>query len=551
MPKKRVLVGDPIARAGIDRLRAADDVDVEVRTGLSKDDLIKIIADFDGLIVRSETKVTADVLNAGTRLKVVARAGVGVDNVDVDAATRNGVIVVNTPSGNTIAATEQAFLLLLATARKLPQAHISVKAGKWERKQFMGVELAGKTLGIVGLGRIGLEIARRALSFAMTVVAYDPFVTQSYIERQGLDIRLSSLDDVLSQSDFLTIHSPLTDETRHMISDDAFEMMKTGVRIVNAARGGVIDETALYNAVKSGKVAAAGLDVFEQEPVDPNSPLLSLDNVIVAPHLGASTEEAQVKVAVDAAESVIAALNGELVPNAVNLPGLSKEQLDMLRPYLRLAEKMGRLAVALSDAPIVKADVVCQGTNDPRHASLLATSVLTGLLASVGDNQSLNLVNARSVAEQKGLTLSESRTAREGEYSGLTITLNVTTTLDDNAPAPTSKEGLKLTALRRFEGTLVNGEARISRVNDFRVDVLPVGYLLVSRHIDQPGMIGKVGTKLGEHSINIAQMEVGRQVRSGEAVMIFSVDEPVPTDVVNEIAAIKGVENLRFVDLGA
>ncbi|MBN9387408.1 MAG: phosphoglycerate dehydrogenase [Chloroflexi bacterium] len=544
----KVLVSDPIAKEGLERLREAGaniDLQVDVKTGLPKDELLKIVAAYDGLIVRSETKVTAEVIRAATNLKVVARAGVGVDNVDVPAATERGIIVVNTPTGNTIAACEQAFTLLLATARKLGQANISMKAGRWDRKQFMGVELAGKTLGIIGLGRIGTELAKRAAAFGMTPVAYDPFVQPAYAEKQG--IILTSLDEVYRRADFISVHSPLLPETFHMIGTAAFEKMKPGVRIINAARGGIIDEDALYEALKSGKVAAAGLDVFEKEPVDPESPLVKLENVVAAPHLGASTEEAQVKVAIDAAESVVAALNGELVPNAVNLPGLSSEALAELKPYLNLATKLGRLATSLSDGPISNVEIWTLGNVLPDHARLISMAAQQGLLENQpGLDGPVNLVNARSMAARNGLEVVEKTTTESGPFTGLTISLRVQT----GGSASNGDQALQPLGLRVFDGTVINGQPRIVSLNGLMVDVEPSGYMLVSRHIDRPGMIGRVGTALGSYGINIARMEVGRRERAGEAVMILAIDEPVNQAIMEELSKIDGVENLRFVSLG-
>lgn len=543
----KVLVSDPIAKEGLNRLREAGEsigLEVDVRTGLPKEELLRIVADYDGLIVRSETKVTAEVIRAATNLKVVARAGVGVDNVDVPAATERGIIVVNTPTGNTIAACEQAFALMMATARKLGQANISMKGGKWERKQFMGVELAGKTLGIIGLGRIGTELAKRAAAFGMSPVAYDPFVLPAYAEKQGIE--LVTLDEIYSRADFITVHSPLLPETYHMISTAAFEKMKPGVRIINAARGGIIDEDALYEALKSGKVAAAGLDVFEQEPVASDSPLVRLENVIATPHLGASTEEAQVKVAIDAAESVVAALNGELVPNAVNLPGLSRDALSHLKPYLNLATKLGRLATSLSDGPLEKVEIWCQGEVQSDHAKIISMAAQKGLLENQAtSDEPVNLVNARSIAARRGLEVVEKTTSEEGQFTGLTISLRVQAGLSNGG----IDQSLQPLGLRVFDGTIINGQPRIVSLNGLLVDVEPSGYMLVSRHIDRPGMIGRVGTVLGGYGINIAHMEVGRRQKGGEAVMILAIDEPVTPAMMEELSKIDGVENLRFVSL--
>jgi D-3-phosphoglycerate dehydrogenase len=538
----KVLVSDPLAKEGIARLQAAAEagaaIQVDIKTGLPKAELLNLISEYDALVVRSETKVTAEVLKAATRLKVVARAGVGVDNIDVDAATERGVIVVNTPSGNTIAATEQAFLLMMATARKLAQANSSLKGGKWERKQFVGIQLFDKTLGIIGLGRIGTEIARRAIAFGMHPIAYDPFVAANYAEKFGIE--MTTLDEIYRRADFITVHSPMLPETLHMINDQAFAKMKDGVRIINAARGGIIDEDALYRALESGKVAAAGLDVFEQEPPPADYPLLQLPTVVVTPHLGASSEEAQIKVAIDAADSIVAALNGELVANAVNLPGLSREALAGLKPYLTLADKLGRLATSLADGPLEKVEVWFEGEVVPNHARLLVMSALQGLLYNSADEQ-VNLVNARTIANRRGLEVTEHQNSRPGQFSGLTITLKVQSRQLNQTGA---------IGLSSFSGTLINGEPRIVRINNYPVDVEPVGYLLVSRHIDKPGIIGKVGTALGNGGINIASMEVGRRASGGEAVMILAVDNPVAQSLIEDISKVDGVENLRFVSLG-
>jgi D-3-phosphoglycerate dehydrogenase / 2-oxoglutarate reductase len=541
----KVLVSDPIAKEGLARLKEAGaelKLEVDVKTGLSKEELLQIIGDYDGLIVRSETKVNADLIRAAAKLKVVARAGVGVDNVDVPAATERGIIVVNTPNGNTIAACEQAFLLLMATARKLTQAHNTLRAGKWERKAFMGVELAGKTLGIVGLGRIGTELAKRAIAFGMNILAYDPFVQPAYAEKQG--IKLTNLDEIYRHADFISVHSPLLPETRHMISTAAFEKMKPGVRIINAARGGIIDENALAVALQNGKVAAAGLDVFEQEPPPADNPLLQLENVIITPHLGASTEEAQIKVAIDAAESVVAALSGELVPNAVNLPGLSRESLTDLRPYLLLASRLGRLVTGLADGAVTQLEVRCQGEIATDHAKLVSMCVLQGMLESDPNvEEQVSLVNARYIAQRRGIEVRETVTPDEGQFSGLTISVRF------KATGETSRVGETPLGLHTLEAVLINGQPRIVSLNGLFVDVEPVGYLLVSRHIDRPGMIGKVGTALGNYNVNIASMEVGRRQRGGEAFMILSIDDVVSNDILDEISKIDGVQNLRFVNL--
>ncbi|NLC55458.1 MAG: phosphoglycerate dehydrogenase [Armatimonadetes bacterium] len=523
----RVLVADPVAQEGIELLRQGAEVDVV--TGLAREELIERIAQYDGLVVRSETKVTAEVIAAAERLKVVARAGVGVDNIDVDAATRRGVVVVNSPDGNTVAAAEQTIALLFGVARNTPQAHQSVKAGKWERSRFLGVELYGKVLGVVGLGKIGQQVARRARGLEMRVVVSDPYVTTEHAQRLGVE--LVELPQLLAMADFLTIHVPLTKETRHLISDTQFDRMKTGVRLVNCARGGVVDEAALLRAIESGKVAAAALDVFEKEPLPADSPLLRCEKVITTPHLGASTREAQVNVSVDVAEQVLDVLQGRPARSAINSPSVSPEMLGVLEPFLRLSEKIGRLQAQLADGRISGVEVTYSGDLADLETAPLTRALLKGLLDPAISG--VNYVSAPVIAEGRGIRVTETRSASSEDYTSL-ITVTVRS---DKEPVVVS-------------GTLFGKhDIRIVSLDGYRIDVEPEGYLLFMLHRDRPGVIGLVGTLLGQHNVNIAGMNVGRESIRGNALMALKIDEAMPPDLLPEIQQVPGVRRVRLVEL--
>lgn len=523
----RVLVADPIAREGLEILRAGAQVDVA--DGLSPLELIARIGNYEALVVRSATKVTAPVIEAGKRLKVVARAGVGVDNIDVPAATRQGVIVVNSPEGNTMAAAEQTLALLFAVARNIPQAHLSVKAGEWERGRFLGVELYNKVLGVVGLGRIGGLVARRARALEMRVLVSDPYVTTTHARQLGVE--LVDLPVLLAQADFITLHTPLTRETWHLIGEAEFAAMKPGVRLVNCARGGVVDEAALVRAIESGKVAAAALDVFEREPLPPDSPLRRLEQVITTPHLGAATLEAQVNVAVDIAQQVLEVLQGRPARSAVNMPSVSAEALGRLEPFLPLAEKIGRLHAQLADGRVAKVEITYSGDLAECETSLLTRSVLQGLLDPVVSG--VNSVNAPMIAESRGIRVVEIRSASAEDYTSLlTVTVH------------TEEKRLEVS------GALFGRrDARIVSVDGYRVDVEPKGYVLFMPHRDRPGVIGTVGTLLGQHNINIANMHVGREAVRGKAMMALTVDEPIPKPLLQELAQIPEVYGVRLVEL--
>ncbi len=526
----KVLVADDISLLGLQKLDNLADTEVVVRLGMTEAELMEEIKDADALLVRSQTKVTPAVLDAGRKLRVVGRAGVGVDNIDVGHATKRGVIVINAPDGNTIAAAEHTFAMMMSIARYIPLAHQSVTAGEWKRKDFVGVELLGKTLGVIGMGRIGTEVATRARAFKMKVFGYDPFLTD---ERAGeLGIVKTDLETALREADFITVHTPLTKDTRHLIGTEAFETMKTGVRIVNCARGGIIDEAALCVALENGKVAGAALDVFESEPLPANSPLRNAKNLILTPHLGASTLEAQEQVAISVAEEVANILAGKPFKNAVNLPALSAEQLTVLGPVLELGEQVGAFMGQAFSGDLSDVQVTVGGEWTKQDTAFLSRTVLKGLLAQRYADE-VNYVNAPTLASQIGLAVSDVQQSRSRVYTSfLSVSASVS--------------GARHTVV----GTLYNGSnPRIVEIDNYRIDAEPHGTMIFTYHSDQPGMIGKIGTMLGEAGVNIASMQVGRMETGGEAIMLLCVDRMVPDDVVDAIGEVPGVRRVRSLQL--
>jgi D-3-phosphoglycerate dehydrogenase len=506
----KVLVSDPISEQGLEKLYQSEQIEVIVKTGLKENELAEIIGDFDALLVRSQTKVTEKVIAAGKKLRVIGRAGVGVDNIDLEAATRHGIIVINAPDGNTISACEHTFAMLMALARKIPQAHLSLIRGEWDRKSFVGVELNKKTLGIVGLGRIGTEVAKRALAFGMSVLAYDPFLTTERAEKLG--VKQATVDEICENADFITVHTPLTKETRHIIDAPQFARMKPGVRIVNCARGGIINEQALVDAIRSGKVAGAALDVFEQEPPH-GSPLLDLSQVIVTPHLGASTEEAQINVAIDVAEEILNILENRPFKNAVNLPSLPADVMKAVEPYLVLGEKLGKLVSQLATGVPKTLQITYDGGPSLLEVSPITRSILKGVLA-YHRGEEVNYVNAPLVAEQIGMDVRETKTAKHKVFTNL-----VQVTLETE------------TESRSVAGTLFNGLGpRIVQIDNFSVDASPSGTMVIT-------------------GINIASMQVGRKTIGGEAVMLLSVDKPVPPDTLKQMATVQGILKVKDVQL--
>ena len=522
----RILVTDGLSPRGIEVLRQTEKFEVDVRQRLSSDALLACIDNYDGLIVRSATKVTAPILQATRRLKVVGRAGVGVDNVDVEAATARGILVMNAPSGNTLTTAEHTFSLLLALAKNVPQATASMKGGRWEKGVFLSVEVAGKTLGVIGLGRIGSEVARRAKGFAMRVIAFDPFISEE--AAKALGVELVEIPDLFRRSDFISIHTPLTPETHHLIDGKAIAQMKSGVRIVNCARGGIIDEAALAEALKSGKVAGAALDVFEQEPIT-SSPLFGLSNFICTPHLGAASEEAQENVAVEIAQQVVDYLQKGLIRNAVNAPSMDPELFKALQPYLVLSEKLGRLASQLAEGRMQEVRIDYRGEIAGYDPAPLTAAVVKGSLDPFMED-AVNYVNSLALAKGRSIRVIESKVLEEADYTSL-ITVAVK-----------SDRGTSEVA-----GTLFSHrEPRVVRINEFRLEAIPEGYLLIFSNLDVPGVIGTIGTLLGKNQVNIAGMQLGRERPGGRAVSVVNVDAPIPTHVLEEI---RRLPNIVFVKL--
>lgn len=525
----KVLVMDGVSETGLAALRREPDIEVVIGTKMTEDELIGIIGDYDGMIVRSATKVTARVVEHAQKLKVVGRAGVGVDNIDLAAATAKGILVVNAPGGNTIAAAEHTMAMMMSLARNIPQATATLRSGKWDKKAFMGVELRDKVLGVVGLGRIGSAVAKRAQGMEMKVVAYDPYITEEKAELLG--IKLLPLEEVFPQADFITVHLPLTKETKHILGERAFSLMKDGVRVFNCARGGVVDEQALYNAMKSGKVAGAGLDVFEKEP-NTDSPLYEFNTFIATPHLGASTQEAQLCVACDAAQEIVSALKGEFVKNTVNIPSLSPKALALVKPYLTLAEKMGKFTAQLISGRVNKVEITYSGDLANQEVAPITTALIKGFLDTILQEM-VNFVNAPILAKNRGIHVVQKQSEEDGDYANL-ITVKVTSNKDEISVA----------------GTIFGGvDARLVSIDGYHVDAVPEGHMLYIPHVDKPKIIGPVGNLIGVHDINISGMQVGRKVIGGKAVMLLNVDTSVPEETMAEIAKIDGILGVKNVSI--
>ncbi len=516
----RVLVAEQVAEAGIDLLRSAG-FEVVVDTGLDSAALEERIGDYDALVVRSATQVNADLLERSQRLQVVGRAGIGVDNIDVDAATRRGVLVVNSPASNVIAAAEHTMALMLSLARNVPQADHSMRDGRWERGAYTGVQLRGKTLAVIGLGKVGSEVVRRANSFEMRVIGHDPFVSEEYARR--IDVELVSMEEMLAQADFLTIHVPLTAGTKTLIGPAELAKMKPGVRIINAARGGIVDEQGLLDAVSSGRVGGAAVDTFSVEPAT-DTPLLENDRIIVTPHLGASTQEAQEQVSVDVAEQIIDVLAGKPAKFAVNAPMMNPEALPVIAPYVDVAHTVGRFATQLAHGQMESVYIEYAGEIARYDTLVLKAAVIQGLLAPISEER-VNVVNADLVAQQRGLVIKEQKIASPEVYrSLLSISLN-------------TSAGPKL-----LSGASVIGRPMLVSVDQYLVDT-PVGdgYMLFVENRDRPGLIGSVGSIAGAHDVNISSMHVGRRASRGNAMMVLGLDEGMPEDAIAEIRAIEGI----------
>ncbi len=524
----KVLVADPIAPEGIATLKAAG-IDVDVAKALPPDEFHRRLADADGLIVRSETKVTAEAMAVATQLRVIGRAGVGVDNIDVPAATQRGIVVLNSPEGNTVAACEHTWALLLALARRVPKAVASLSAGEWRRSEFMGVELYGKTLGIVGLGKIGREVAKRARAFEMKVIAYDPFLTLQQAEKIGVE--LVDLDPLLQRADFVTLHLPLTKDTQNLIAADRLAKMKPSAYLVNAARGGLIHEADLIAALKEGRLAGAALDVFPKEPLSPDSPLLDCPRLMLTPHLGASTLEAQVGVAVDVAEQIRDVLSGQPARSAVNMPFIPAEVLAFIRPFMELAEKIGRFHAQQVDGRVEGVEIVYAGDLADHDVGPITRSLLKGMLEPMLGS-AVTFVNAPLLAEQRGIKVTETKTGMAEDYASL---VRVCVQTDKG--------------IRSVAGTLFGKrDIRIIDMDGYRMNVAPEGFCLLSRHNDRPGIVGRVGSLLGESGVNIAGMQLGRAAPGQEAVMIMNVDHAIPEEILSRLAALEGMMNARLIE---
>ncbi|HWA08384.1 MAG TPA: phosphoglycerate dehydrogenase [Opitutaceae bacterium] len=528
----KVLVADKISPKGVAYLRQQPGLEVIEAYGSSPEKVLELVKDVHAIAVRSETKITAAVLAAAPLLKVVGRAGVGVDNVDVDAATERGVVVMNTPSGNTIATAELTFTHMLCGARPVPQAAASMKAGQWDRKSFSGIELFKKTLGVVGLGRIGGEVARRAQAFGMRVLAYDPYLSPS--RAKAMQVEAVELDELLKQSDYITVHMPLTDDTKYMIDEKAFEKCKKGLRIFNCARGGIIKESALIAALKSGKVAAAGLDVFEDEPLAKDSEFRTLPNVVLTPHLGASTTEAQEAVGIEVAEQIADVLNGGVIRNAVNMPTMDASAVKILGPYLDLGAKLGTLVQQIAPPQIAQLRITYWGKIVDLDVNAVTRSIQRGYLRRIS-GESINFVNAPSALERLGVRAEVVKSADDAGYTEL---------IQVEAITP---EGAVFSAA----GTLIGkgNEPRIVKINGREVEVAAEGQLLVLENVDQPGMVGEVGTILGKDKVNIADMSLSRLTPGGTAYMVVRVDHE-PSEAARKV--IKGhaaIKLAKFVQL--
>lgn len=530
MTPPKVLIADSISQRGIEELTRDGAFDVSVQTKLGTEKLCEIIPEFSALVVRSETKVTADILNAGTKLRVIGRAGVGVDNVDVETATRRGVIVLNAPGGNTVSTAEHAFSLLLCVARKIPQADASVRDKKWNRKNFEGVELYNKTLGIIGIGRIGSELSRRAIAFGMRVIAFDPYLSAA--RARSLQVELvDELDDLLTNADFISLHTPLTNETRHLLNADSLNRAKRGVRIINCARGGLIDEKALTDALRNEHVAAAALDVFEIEPLPEDSPLRAAPNLVLTPHLGASTAEAQEGVGIEIAQSVRAALLEGTIRNAVNMPNLDAKTLSVIGPHLRFGEKLGKFLSQVAPRRVEQLNINYSGKVNEVDTTAITRAILKGFLQIAGGTD-VNEVNAPAFAESLGLKINETRLSAPGDYTDL---------LELSAIA----EGKTVSVAGAFFGAT----PRIVSVNSRPVEARPHGVVLILENTDRPGIVGRIGTLLGKHNVNIATMSLSRNQAGGTALTVLNLDSVPGPELLAEIRASEDIHSAQVIEL--
>ncbi len=528
--KFRVLLSDSLAPQGIELLQRDSRIQCDIRTGLTPAQLAETIPPYDALLIRSSTRVTREVIDRASSLKVIGRAGVGVDNVDLDAATRRGIVVMNSPLGNSVTTAEHAIAMMMAMSRHIPAADAATRGGKWERGKFTGIEVFNKTLGIIGLGNIGRIVADRALGLKMKVIGFDPILTSEAATRIGVE--MVGLDELFCRADFITVHTPLTSETRGLIGAAAFALMKSTARVINCARGGIIDEDALYAALKSGRIAGAALDVFVDEPPPPTHPLLTLDSVIATPHLGAATGEAQVQVGIDIAHQLIEFLTEGTMRHSVNIPALTPKELETLGPHLALAEKLGRLAAQLIEQAPSHVAIGLAGEAANLKAEPIVASALSGLLSGFLDQQ-FNLVNAPYIARERGITVTETRSRETADYVNvLTLTVRTAQGVHDVA------------------GSVVGNRAlRLIRIDGYRIEASPDGYFLMLHNRDVPGVVGAIGTLLGEAGINIAGLELGRDRIGGMALSLVEVDGPVPGPVLETLKTIPAITSATLVKL--
>ncbi len=548
----KILITDRIAPEGIELLhRQLPEAHVDERLGVKPEELKALIGNYTALMVRSETQVTSDILAAATQLKIVGRAGVGVDNIDTEAATRQGIIVVNSPTGNIIAAAEHSIAMLMALARRIPPATASMRAGKWEKSRFVGVEVRHKVLGIIGLGKVGMAVARRAQGLEMRILAFDPFVSPDLARKS--DVTMMSLEEVIQQADFITLHTSLTggaNGTRGLLGERELRLMKPGARLINCARGGLIDEEALLKVLNEGHLAGVALDVFSQEPVRDNETLKQIiahERVITTPHLGASTEEAQVGVATDVAEQIVSVLRGGFPRAAVNAPLILPETLKVLQPYMTLLEKMGRLYPQLQPEPLKKIELTYSGEIASYDLRPLQAALIKGLLETISDVH-INMINAQVLLKERGLMIVEQKSTTPAEFANQ-VTLRI---VSDGEASTSPADDERIDALT---GTVMQDEPRLVRVGHYWTEFVPEGRILFCHNIDRPGMIGQVGTILGKAGVNIRHMGVGKPRSSGTprpvelALMVISVDNFIPQQTLNEICQSGDIFGVKVVNL--
>ncbi len=526
----KVLVSDKLSPKGVEIFEKAGGIEVEVKTGLPPDELKSIIGEYDGLVIRSATKVTAEIIEAAGKLKVVGRAGSGLDNVDVPAASKKGIVVMNTPGGNTITTAEHAVSMMLALSRKIPQATASMKSKKWEKSKFMGAEFYSKTLGVLGVGQIGSIVADRARGLRMNVIAYDPFLSSEGAEKLGVE--LVTMDELLQRSDYITIHVPKTSDTVNLINKEVFSKMKDGVLLINCARGGIVNEQDLCDAIKSGKVAGAALDVFEKEPPDADNPLLDLDEVICTPHLGASTEEAQENVAVAVADQMVDYLLRGTIRNATNVPSVDSEVLATIKPHLNLAERLGSFQGQVISGGLEQISIEYSGAVAALQTEPITVSLLKGLLFPILQEE-VNYVNAPIIAKERGIKVVESTTSQSEDFLSL-ITLRVKTDKEE----------------RLVAGTIFGrSDPWIVQVDQFRIEAVPDNYMLLFHTQDRPGVIGNIGTSLAKHGINIARMQFGREKQEGESLLVLSTDGPVAKEHIEQMQKLDHVISIYSIEI--